>query len=36
MAQGNFKAMIILSPGYNKLVLHYNYNGEIQNSIELS
>lgn len=34
VAQGNFKAMIILSPGSNKLILHHNYNGEIQDSIE--
>lgn len=26
--------MIILSPGSNKLILHHNYNGEIQDSIE--
>lgn len=27
--------MIILSPGSNKSILHHNYNGEIQDSIEL-
>lgn len=34
VAQGNFKAMVILSPGSNKLILHHNYNGEVQDSIE--
>ena len=28
--------MVILSPGSNKLILHHNYNGEIQDSIELT
>ncbi|OCL03505.1 hypothetical protein AOQ84DRAFT_302672 [Glonium stellatum] len=36
VAQGHFKAMIILSPGSNKLILHHNYNGEIQDSIEFT